>query len=79
MKRRALLAAASAALLGAPVLGELLQLPTPPTAPTPLLARLGASDIAALKELNKIPRWVQAEPSDGPSSGRCAHVDNHRR
>jgi hypothetical protein len=31
MRRRALLAAASLALLGAPVLGEVLELPTPPT------------------------------------------------
>jgi transcriptional regulator with XRE-family HTH domain len=58
MKRRALLAAASTALLGAPVLGELLQLPTPPSTPTPLPSRLGASDIAALKELTARLRAV---------------------
>jgi transcriptional regulator with XRE-family HTH domain len=58
MKRRALLAAASTALLGAPVLGELLQLPTPPSTPTPLPSRLGASDIAALKELTAQLRTV---------------------
>lgn len=51
MKRRALLAVGSAALLGAPVLGEVLELPTPPNTPTPLPSRLGASDVAALKEL----------------------------
>jgi transcriptional regulator with XRE-family HTH domain len=51
MKRRAMLALASAALLGAQVLGELLELPAPPNTPTPLPSRLGASDIAALKEL----------------------------
>ena len=51
MKRRALLAIASNALVGAPVLGEVLELPTPPNTPTPLPSRLGASDIAALKEL----------------------------
>ena len=51
MKRRAMLAIASAALLGAPVLGEVLELPTPPKTPTPLPSRLGASDVAALKEL----------------------------
>ena len=51
MKRRAMLAIASAALLGAPVLGELLALPTPPTTDTPLPSRLLPSDIAALKKL----------------------------
>src|SRR5689334_12033827 len=40
MRRRALLAAASVALLGAPVLGEVLVLPTPPDTPTPLPSRL---------------------------------------
>src|ERR687893_2085844 len=58
MRRRALLAAASIALFGAPVLGEVLQLPTPPTAPTPLPSRLGASDVAALKELTARLRSV---------------------
>lgn len=51
MRRRALLATATTALLGAPVLGKLLQLPTPPPVPTPLPSRLGASDVAAFKEL----------------------------
>ncbi len=51
MKRRAMLALASTALLGAPVLGEVLEFPAPPTTPTPLPSRLGASDVAALKEL----------------------------
>jgi transcriptional regulator with XRE-family HTH domain len=51
MKRRAMLAIASAALLGAPVLGVVLELPTPPNTPTPLPSRLGASDVAALKNL----------------------------
>ncbi|MDQ4092776.1 MAG: helix-turn-helix domain-containing protein, partial [Actinomycetota bacterium] len=58
MRRRALLAAASVALFGAPVIGEVLQLPTPPTAPTPLPSRLGASDVAALKELTARLRAV---------------------
>lgn len=58
MRRRALLAAASAALLGAPVLGEVLELPTPPLTPTPLPSRLGTSDVAALKELTARLRTV---------------------
>ncbi|MGH3766836.1 MAG: helix-turn-helix domain-containing protein [Pseudonocardiaceae bacterium] len=51
MKRRAMFAIATTALLGAPVLGEVLELPTPPTTPTPLPSRLGASDVTALTEL----------------------------
>jgi transcriptional regulator with XRE-family HTH domain len=51
MKRRVLLALGGFTLLGAPVLGEVLELPTPPNKPTPLPSRLGASDVAALKEL----------------------------
>ncbi len=51
MKRRAMFGLASAYLFGAPVLGEVLELPTPPPAPTPLPSRLGDSDIAALREL----------------------------
>jgi transcriptional regulator with XRE-family HTH domain len=58
MRRRALLAAASIALLGAPVLGEVLELPTPPNTPTPLPSRLGASDLAAVKELTAQLRTV---------------------
>jgi len=58
MRRRALLAAASIALLGAPVLGEVLELPKPPPTPTPLPSRLGASDVAALTELTTRLRTV---------------------
>jgi transcriptional regulator with XRE-family HTH domain len=58
MRRRALLAAASIALLGAPVLGEVLELPTPPNTPTPPPSRLGASDVAAVKELTAQLRTV---------------------
>jgi hypothetical protein len=58
MRRRALLAAASVALLGAPVLGEVLALPMPPMIPTPLPSRLGASDVAALKGLTAQLRTV---------------------
>ncbi len=57
MRRRALLAAASAALLGAPVLGEVLELPRPQT-PTPLPSRIGASDVSAIKSLTAELRGV---------------------
>ncbi|MDQ3763517.1 MAG: helix-turn-helix transcriptional regulator [Actinomycetota bacterium] len=58
MKRRALLAAGASALVGAPVLGEVLELPTPPSTPTPLPSLLGASDVAALKEMTAKLRTV---------------------
>ncbi|MGH4007510.1 MAG: helix-turn-helix domain-containing protein [Pseudonocardiaceae bacterium] len=68
MKRRALLAVGGVALLGAPVLGEVLELPTPPDTPTPLPSRLGVSDVAALKELT-------AELRTGARAyGGCADV-----
>ncbi|MGH3900562.1 MAG: hypothetical protein ACRDTA_20405 [Pseudonocardiaceae bacterium] len=51
VKRRALLAAGGVALLGSPVLGELLHIPVRPAAPTPLPSRLGASDVSAIKAL----------------------------
>jgi transcriptional regulator with XRE-family HTH domain len=50
MKCRVLLAAASTALLGSPILGEVLELPRP-TEPTPLPSRLGASDVTAIRRL----------------------------
>lgn len=50
MRRRALLAAAGMALFGAPVLGEVLELPRP-VQPTPLPARLAASDVTAMRSL----------------------------
>ena len=53
MKRRAFLAAASMALWGRPVLGELLELPGRPETPTPLPARLGAGDVEALHDLTE--------------------------
>jgi transcriptional regulator with XRE-family HTH domain len=56
MKRRVLLTAAGATLLGAPTLSGILELPTPPDTPTPLPSRLGASDVAALKELTAVLR-----------------------
>ncbi|MDQ2882678.1 MAG: helix-turn-helix domain-containing protein [Actinomycetota bacterium] len=65
MRRRALLAAASVALLGAPVLGEVLELPTPPATPTPLPSRLGTSDVAALKELTAQLRTVARSHGGG--------------
>jgi hypothetical protein len=57
MKRRALLAVATTAMLGSPVLGEVLELPRPAT-PTPLPSRLGASDVTAMRELTKSLRMV---------------------
>jgi transcriptional regulator with XRE-family HTH domain/tetratricopeptide (TPR) repeat protein len=51
MKRRALMAAGSIALLGAPVLGEVLHIPVRPDVPTPLPSRLGSADVNALRNL----------------------------
>jgi hypothetical protein len=45
MRRRALLAAAAMALFGAPVLGEVLELPKRPPGPAPLPKRLGEQDV----------------------------------
>lgn len=56
MKRRAFLAAASMALWGRPVLGDLLELPARPDAPTPLPARLGAADVDAIRALTERTR-----------------------
>lgn len=53
VKRRAFLAAASLAVVGRPVLGELLELPSPPTSPTPLPSRLGMADVAAVRDLTE--------------------------
>ncbi len=58
MKRRALLAAGGATLLGAPVLGEVLHIPVRPDVPTPLPSRLGASDVSAIKSLTAELRTV---------------------
>jgi tetratricopeptide (TPR) repeat protein len=57
VKRRALFGVASVALFGAPLLGELLELPAPAT-PTPLPSRIGKSDVAALKSLTEGLRGV---------------------
>ncbi len=51
MKRRALLAVASDALFGRPVLGAALALPTQEQTPTPLPSRLAMVDVTALREL----------------------------
>jgi transcriptional regulator with XRE-family HTH domain len=58
VKRRVLLAVASVALVGSPVLGKLLHIPAPPATPTPLPARLGAVDVAAIKSLTTKLRTV---------------------
>jgi transcriptional regulator with XRE-family HTH domain len=52
MKRRALLAVASNALFGHPVLGAVLELPTQET-PTPLPSRLAMADVTALREMTR--------------------------
>lgn len=51
VKRRNFLAAASMALWGHTVLGELLEVPGRPAAPTPLPSRLAGSDVDALEAL----------------------------
>jgi transcriptional regulator with XRE-family HTH domain len=56
MKRRVLLAVGSVALLGSPVLGDLLHIPAP--TPTPLSSRLGAADVAAIRSLTTELRTV---------------------
>ncbi len=56
MKRRALLAAGSVALVGAPVLGEVLHIPVRPDVATPLPSRLGNADITALRNLTQVLR-----------------------
>ncbi len=58
MKRRAFLAAASMALWGRPVLGELLEIPTRPETPTPLPSRLSAADVEALRGLTEQVRGL---------------------
>ncbi len=58
MKRRALLAVGGVALLGAPVLGEVLHIPVRPDVPTPLPSRLGGSDVSAVKSLTAELRTV---------------------
>lgn len=52
MKRRALLAVASNALFGHPVLGAVLELPTQEI-PTPLPSRLAMADVTALREMTR--------------------------
>ena len=60
MRRRALLAAASAAALsGHPLLGELLNLPAPAEAPLP--SRLGMADVAEIERLTKHLRDLARE------------------
>lgn len=56
VKRRALMAAGSIALLGSPILGELLHIPARPNTPTPLPSRLGTADVTALRNLTETLR-----------------------
>lgn len=53
MRRRALLAAATTALFGALILGEVLELPERPNTPTPLPANLAQADIDAIDRLTR--------------------------
>jgi transcriptional regulator with XRE-family HTH domain len=75
MKRRALLAVGSVALLGSPVLGDLLHIPAP--TPTPLSSRLGAADVAAIRSLTTELRTVTrsygggADVATSVRSGPC--------
>lgn len=70
MKRRALLAIAGVSLFGAPILGEVLreQLIGTPGPPTPLPARLGISDVEAIRSLTEQLRGVAR------TYGGCADV-----
>jgi hypothetical protein len=56
VKRRLMFGAASVALFGAPVLGEILELPKPSPAPTPLPNRLASSDVNALRGVTQALR-----------------------
>jgi transcriptional regulator with XRE-family HTH domain len=53
MKTRALLAVASNALFGHPVLGAVLELPTQEETPTLLPSRLAMADVTALREMTR--------------------------
>jgi hypothetical protein len=58
LKRRVFLAAASAAIVGRPVLGEALELPTPADGPTPLPSRVGMADVRAIADLTERMRGL---------------------
>jgi tetratricopeptide (TPR) repeat protein len=51
VKRRLMFGVTSLALFGAPVLGEILELPQRPPTPTPLPSRLTSTDVTALRGL----------------------------
>jgi transcriptional regulator with XRE-family HTH domain len=70
MKRRALLAAGTTALLGSPVLGEVLELPRP-SEPTPLPSRLVAADVVAMRQLTASLQEVAR------TYGGCAEMVGH--
>lgn len=53
VKRRAFLAAASAAILGRPVLGEVLELPDATAQATPNPSRVGMADVRAMSDLTE--------------------------
>ena len=68
VRRRALFGVASVALFGAPVLGEVLELPVRPATPTPLPSRLVASDVEVMRNLTAGLRGVARQ------YGGCADV-----
>ncbi|MGH9817603.1 MAG: helix-turn-helix domain-containing protein [Candidatus Acidiferrales bacterium] len=68
VKRRALFAVATTALVGSPVLGEVLHLPVRPPQPTPLPSRLSAADVRAMQKLTAGLRGVAR------AHGGCADV-----
>jgi transcriptional regulator with XRE-family HTH domain len=77
MKRRALLAAGSVALFGAPLLGQVLHIPVRPETPTPLPSRLVSSDVTAIRsltaELRRVAR-VYGGCAERSARWRIGHV-----
>lgn len=79
MRRRAFLAAASVALWGRPVLGELLELPTRPESPTPVPSRLGMADVDALRALTERMRMLARQfGGQGDTVGSIANRSTAR-
>jgi transcriptional regulator with XRE-family HTH domain len=75
MKRRALLAVASNALFGHPVLGAAPELPTQEETPTPLPSRLATADVSALREMTR--RLETVAKAYGGSADMLTPVASH--